>query len=89
MAHTKSAIRQIRVSKERHQRNQAKKTLIKSRRRKLDEAIAAKDVEAAKAAFSELCSALDKAAKIGSIKKETATRRKGRASERLRKISAA
>lgn len=84
MAHTKSAIKHIRTSAEAQRRNRIRKTAIKANARKLTEAITAKDADAAKVAFSGLCSALDKAAKTGAIKKPTATRRKARASAALR-----
>ncbi|HMP74541.1 MAG TPA: 30S ribosomal protein S20 [Kiritimatiellia bacterium] len=88
MAHTKSAIKHIRTSREAQLRNRIRRTTIKSQSRKLTDAIAAQDQDAAKKAFASLCSALDKGAKTGSIKKPTATRRKSRAAAAIRKAFA-
>ena len=47
-----------------------------------------KDKEAATKAYQKYCSILDKSAKRGIITKNTANRRKARAAERLKTLSA-
>lgn len=84
MAHTKSAIKRIRQSEDSTLRNRVRKSKIKSAERKLADALAEKNAEGSKSAYSELCSSLDKAAKVGTIKKETAIRRKNRAAKRVK-----
>jgi small subunit ribosomal protein S20 len=73
----------------RHDRNVQVRTHIKSARRKMMEALEAKDATGGETAFRTYCSVLDKAAKIGVIKKNTAIRRKTNAANGLRKIAAA
>jgi small subunit ribosomal protein S20 len=68
--------------------NQGVRTRVKTARRKMMEATATGEVEATSAAFSEYCSVLDKAAKKGLVKKNTAVRRKARAAAKLREVSA-
>lgn len=84
MGHTKSAVKRARQYQSNQLRNSAAKSLVKTKTRKLVGTVAAKDEAAIKAAYSEFCSALDKAAKKGSITKQTAIRRKARASARMR-----
>ncbi len=84
MAHTSSAIKRIHQYRNNQLRNSAAKSLIKTNTRKLDGSVAAKDEAAIKKAYAEFCSALDKAAKKGSITKKTAIRRKARAGARMR-----
>ena len=84
MGHTKSAVKRARQYQSNQLRNSAAKSLVKTKTRKLVGTVAAKDEAAIKAAYSEFCSALDKAAKKGSITKQTAIRRKSRAGARMR-----
>ncbi len=71
----------------RHDRNVQVRTRIKTARRSMMEALEAKDAEAAEAAMKSYSSVLDKAAKVGVIKKNTAVRRKTNAANGLRKIA--
>ncbi|HMO49752.1 MAG TPA: 30S ribosomal protein S20 [Kiritimatiellia bacterium] len=89
MAHTSSAKKKVRIYQEQKRRNSAAKSLIKSSGRKLTKSLDAKESANAQDAYKALCSALDKAAKKGSIKKQTAIRRKARAATRLRATTAA
>ena len=88
MANIKSALKRIRSSEARRVGNLAIKTRVKSARRKTNEALSAGVVETAKEAVNDYRSILDKAVKRGVIKKNTAIRRKTRATEALRKLSA-
>lgn len=88
MANIKSAQKRIRSSEKRRVGNLAVKTRVKSARRKAHEAISAGAAETAETAVREYSSVLDKAVKRGVIKKNTAIRRKTRATEALRKLEA-
>ncbi len=89
MAHTKSALKRARTSNEDRLRNKAAVSLIKSRQKNLMVAVAAKDAKVAGDAYKTYCTVLDKAAKKGSITKNTATRKKARGAAQLRKIKPA
>ncbi len=84
MGHTKSAAKRARQYQANQLRNNAAKSLVKTKTRKLAGTVTAKDEAAIKTAYAEFCSALDKAAKKGSITKQTAIRRKARAATRMR-----
>ena len=73
----------MRVSEKARLRNKSAKSKISTIRRQLFEVCAAKDADKSRKVFSDYCSALDKAAIKGIIKKNTAIRRKRRASARL------
>jgi len=88
MANIQSAKKRIRSSEQRRVGNLAVKTRVKTARRKTNDALSAGVVEAATEAVSSYSSVLDKAVKRGVIKKNTAIRRKTRATEALRKLSA-
>ncbi len=80
----KSAEKRMRQSKTRQARNLAVRTEIKTMRRKLFRAVAAKKKDEAGKHYREYCSLLDKSAKKGVIGRNTAIRRKGRAAELVR-----
>ena len=83
MANTKSAIKAARKSKRLHDRNQGVRTRLKSLHTKLEAAIKAKDVPAAKAAGIAYVSAMDKAAKTGVVHANTASRAKAHAATHI------
>jgi small subunit ribosomal protein S20 len=87
MPNLKSAKKRMRQNLVRFDRNQQVRTRIKSTRRTMLETLEAKDTEAGEVAFRTYCSVLDKAAKSGVIKKNTAIRRKSNAANGLRKIA--
>jgi small subunit ribosomal protein S20 len=87
MANIKSAQKRIRSSEKRRVGNLVVKTRVKSARRKAHEALSAGGVETATEAVCSYSSVLDKAVKRGVIKKNTAIRRKTRATEALRKLT--
>lgn len=89
MANIKSAIKRARQSVKRRERNVAVKTAIKKNRRTFFDLTKAESLDEAKKQYSAYCSVLDKSAKKGVISRNTATRRKGRAAEQLRKLEAA
>ncbi len=83
MPNLHSAVKRMRLAEKARQRNKAIKSKISSMRRVFFESAAAKDTEKNQKAFRAYCSALDKGAKKGTIKKNTAVRRKRRAAARL------
>ena len=87
MPNLKSAKKRMRQNVVRHDRNQQVRTRLKNARLKMMETLEAKDAEAGTQAFRTYCSVLDKAAKGGVIKKNTAVRRKTNAANGLRKIA--
>ncbi len=88
MPNLKSAKKRMRQNEVRYNRNVQVRTRIKSARRSMMEALESKDAEAGQVAFRSYSSVLDKAAKAGVIKKNTAIRRKTNAANGLRKIEA-
>jgi len=87
MPNLKSAKKRMRQNEVRHERNQQVRTRLKNARRIMMETLETKDAEAGDVAFRAYCSVLDKAAKGGVIKKNTAIRRKTNAANNLRKIA--
>ncbi|MDZ8119405.1 30S ribosomal protein S20 [Pontiella agarivorans] len=87
MPNLKSAKKRMRQNTVRRDRNVQVRTRIKTARRSMMEALEAKDAEAGTAALKSYSSVLDKAAKAGVIKKNTAVRRKTNAANNLRKIA--
>lgn len=78
MANIKSAKKRILVSETRAARNKAQKSAVKTYVKKVEAAVEAKDVEAAKAALLVATAAIDKAAKKGIYHKNTASRKVSR-----------
>ncbi len=78
MANIKSAKKRILVSEIRAARNKAQKSAVKTYVKKVEAAVEAKDVEAAKAALLVATAAIDKAAKKGIYHKNTASRKVSR-----------
>lgn len=80
MPNIKSSKKDVVRSRQRHARNQATKSRIKTFVKKTNAAIAAAgtDADAVKSVLSETVSVVDKAAKRGIIHKNAAARRKSR-----------
>ena len=89
MPNLKSAKKRMRQNEVRRDRNMQVRSRIKTARRSMMEALAASDAEKGAEALRTYSSVLDKAAKVGVIKKNTAIRRKKNAANGLRKIVAA
>ncbi len=87
MPNLKSAKKRMRQNVVRHDRNVQVRSRIKTARRDMMEALAAKDADKSAEALRTYSSVLDKAAKIGVIKKNTAIRRKANAANNLRKLA--
>jgi len=86
MANIKSAAKRARQAKVRTARNRSTLNQLKTLSRKSNAAFAAKDKKSAAEQARELSSALDRAAKQGTIHRNTANRRK---SALARKLAAA
>ena len=87
MPNLKSAKKRMRQNEVRRDRNLQVRTRLKNARRIMMETLESKDAAAGDVAFRSYCSVLDKAAKGGVIKKNTAIRRKTNAANNLRKIA--
>ncbi len=81
MANHKSALKRIRQSEQARLRNKHNRTKMKSFVKRVQEALDAKDADAAKTALSEAIPMIDKAATKGAIKKQTASRKISRLSK--------
>ena len=84
MPNIKSAAKRVRTSEKDRLRNLEAKSGIKSIRKRFFEAVDKKEKESAAKLYTQYCSALDKTAKKGIIGKNTASRRKARAAEKIR-----
>ena len=89
MANTKSAEKRIKTSEIARQRNTKIKSEIKTLRKKLLATVEAADAGQSASALKAFHSGLDKAAKRGTIHKNTAIRKKARATAMVRKAAAA
>lgn len=78
MPNTKSALKELRKSERRRQRNRMIRTRARTFVKYARQAIAQADLEAARKAIQEACRELDQAARKGVIHKNTAARLKSR-----------
>ncbi len=89
MANTVSAIKRVRTAERRTEVNQIRKTRLRHTVRSLRRLLEKKDVKGAEAQLPATYSMIDKAAKWGIIKKNTAARYKSRVTVRLKALQAA
>ncbi|MBI2612960.1 30S ribosomal protein S20 [Candidatus Kaiserbacteria bacterium] len=87
MANTSSAKKAQRAAEKRRVFNERRKKAMKDVVKDVSKLISAKKGKEAEAMLSTLYKALDKAAKGGTIKKNTAARMKSRISKRIRAIA--
>jgi small subunit ribosomal protein S20 len=87
MANHKSALKRVRQTKVRTERNRTRKTTIKTLRKKTLAAVASSDKVVAGQSLSEFSSAVDKAAKKGLIHKNKAANLKSKAAKALATIA--
>lgn len=78
MPNIKSVMKDVKKSRERHERNVAVKSKIKTFVKKARSVIEAGDAQAAQQAVTAAASVIDKAAEKGIIHKNAAARRKSR-----------
>ncbi|MEK7061758.1 MAG: 30S ribosomal protein S20 [Patescibacteria group bacterium] len=88
MAITKSAKKSIRQTKRRKAQNLVYKNKIKNLIKEMGVLISQKKANEAKKLLSAIYEALDKAAKAGVIKKNTASRKKSRISKSINRLIA-
>ena len=84
---TKSAEKALRQNITRRKNNLKRKETYKAAIKEIKKALASKDAEKAKSLISKAFQALDKAAKIGVIKKNKSSRLKSRLTKRLSRKS--
>lgn len=88
MPNIKSAIKRVKTTNQRNAQNAAQKSAMRTAVKKVEAAIANKDVEAAKASASNAAKQLDKAATKGLIHKNAAARKKSRLAKQIDTINA-
>ena len=86
MANIKSAKKRILVSQIRADRNKSIRSSVKTAIKKVEAAVAAKDVEAAKAALINATSVIDRAESKGVYHKNNAARKVSRLSKAVNSI---
>lgn len=89
MANTVSALKRVRITERRTAVNRTRKTRLRHQIRKMRRLLAAKDAAGAQAIVPATQSMVDRAAKWGIIKKNTAARYKSRLVNHLAKLQAA
>jgi small subunit ribosomal protein S20 len=89
MANTVSALKRVRVTEHRTLVNRTRKTRLRHGIRAMRRLLETKDAKGAAALIPKTYSLIDRAAKWGIIKKNTAARYKSRLTIRLRKIATA
>ena len=87
MANIKSAKKRVLVAEKKTARNKAIKSKVKTYVKKVEAAIEAKDVEAAKAALLVATSEIDKATKKGIYHKNTSARKVSRLAKAVNSIA--
>jgi small subunit ribosomal protein S20 len=89
MANTVSALKRVRVAERRTAVNKTRKSRLRHQIRAMRRLLDAKDAKGATAIAPKTFSLVDRAAKWGIIKKNTAARYKSRLTLHLRKLAAA
>ncbi len=89
MANTFSALKRIRTARRKTVVNRARKARLRHGIRTLRRLIEAKDAAGAQAALPQAFSLIDRAAKWGIVKKNTAARYKSRLTARLTSLTVA
>ena len=87
MPNIQSAFKRVRTSAKANANNRTVRSEIHTLRRRLFESFEKGEKEEARKLYRAYCSVLDKAAKKGVIKKNTADRRKGRCAAQLAKLA--
>jgi small subunit ribosomal protein S20 len=89
MANTVSSLKRVRVAERRTAVNRTRRTRLRHQIRAMRRLLEAKDASGATALVAKTFSLIDRSAKWGIIKKNTAARYKSRLTVRLRKLAAA
>lgn len=88
MANTKSALKRVRQTERRTERNRAAKSRLKTLRKKVATATESGKAEEISSALNEFASAVDRAAKSSLIHKNAASRLKSKAAAAAKKTKA-
>jgi len=88
MANTYSALKRVRQTERRTEINRRNKSRLRHQIRTMRRAITAKDAKAATALLSSTFSIIDRSAKSGIIKKNTAARYKSKLNLRVKALAA-
>jgi small subunit ribosomal protein S20 len=86
VANSKQALKRVRQNERRTERNRIVRSKIRTFTNKFDEAIEAKQVAEAEAAYKEVVGIMDRAAKSNVVPRERASRKAGRMAKRLNSI---
>ncbi len=89
MATHKSAIKRQKQAEKKHEINKSVKSALKTLAKKVEQAVEAKNADAAKESLVKAMKAFDKAASQGILHKSTVSRKISRLSTKVSKISAA
>lgn len=89
MANTVSSLKRVRTAERRTAVNRTRKTRLRHQIRAMRRLLETKDAKAASELAAKTFSLIDRSAKWGIIKKNTAARYKSRLTMRLRKLAAA
>ena len=87
MANTVSALKRVRVAERRTLVNRVRRSKLRHQIRAMRRLLESKDVSGATALIPKTFSVIDKSAKLGVIKRNTAARYKSRVTLRLRKLA--
>ncbi|WP_288559018.1 30S ribosomal protein S20 [uncultured Victivallis sp.] len=87
MAHTKSAIKRLRTSKQANLRNRMRLSELKTLEKKLRAAVDAKDAAVAAELGKTYCSRIDKAAKVGTVHANHAANKKSQVDKLLNSLA--
>jgi small subunit ribosomal protein S20 len=88
MANTYSAIKRVRQTERRTEVNRKNKTRLRHQIRAMRRALTGKDAKAAAALLPQTFSEIDRSAKLGIIKKNTAARYKSKLHLRVKALAA-
>jgi small subunit ribosomal protein S20 len=89
MANTYSALKRMRMEERRTVINRMRKTRLRHAIRSMRQLLNKKDAGAAQSLMPATFSAIDRAAKVGIVKKNTAARYKSRITANLKRLAAA
>ena len=87
MAHTKSAIKRLRTSKQANLRNRMRLSELKTLEKKLRAAVDAKDAAVSAELGKTYCSRIDKAAKVGTVHANRAANKKSQVDKLLNSLA--
>ena len=88
MANTVSSLKRVRQTERKTAVNRLRKSRLRTQIRKMRRLVASNDANAAQAELGETQSLIDRTAKWGIIKKNTAARYKSRLTANIKKLSA-